>query len=678
MAAAVSVSVVVVFRSRLLLTSHLHLLFFLILLLLLQFYFPVSHSRPDKEALLDFKDSLENTAALDSTWMKTTAPCDGNKHWLGVSCHEDKVHGLNLMGLGLSGDIDIDYLSELNDLRGIQIANNSFAGPIPAFNKLGALKSLFLHDNRFSGEISPDYFSSMGSLKKLWLSGNRFTGNIPVSLGKLNYLIEVHLERNEFSGPVPILAQSSLRTVDLSDNRLEGEIPQDMSRFGIKSFEGNPGLCGTVVEKSCKANKNKEPNSNDDDDETPEESTSHESNNNHNDNNNSGTATRYVIVGVVVAILLATLLFKAKRKEDSFSVFEKENLDEVVQTGRIGSSTNHRRTSSGCSRRKGGDGDSVRSSSKKSSQQGKSMGDLVLLNDEKGVFGLPDLMKAAAEILGNGNLGSAYKAVMSNGLSVVVKRLRDMNKLNKDGFDTEIRRLGRLKHPNILPPLAYSYRKEEKLLVSEYIPKGSLLYLLHGDRGISHAHLNWPTRLKIIQGVTRGMGFLHSEFSSSDLPHGNLKSSNILLTSKYEPLLTDYAFYSFISNPQIVQALVAYRSPEAILYQQVNPKSDVFCLGIVILELLTGKFPSQYLHNQKGGTDVVQWVRSMISEKRELELIDPEIAASGAGVTDSAAQIQMQKLLHVAASCTQSDMESRLNMKEAIGKIEEICSNLKE
>lgn len=199
-----------------------------------------------------------------------------------------------------------------------------------------------------------------------------------------------------------------------------------------------------------------------------------------------------------------------------------------------------------------------------------------------------------------------------------------------------------------------------------------------GDRGISHAHLNWKTRLKIMQGVARGMGFLHTEFSSSDLPHGNLKSSNILLTSNYEPLLTDYAFYSFISNPQIAQTLVAYRSPEAILYQQVNPKSDVFCLGIVILELLTGKFPSQYLHNQKGGTDVVQWVRSMISEKRELELIDPEIAVGVAGLTDSAAQMQMQNLLHIAAACTHSDLESRLNMNEAIGKIEEISSSLKE
>jgi hypothetical protein len=108
------------------------------------------------------------------------------------------------------------------------------------------------------------------------------------------------------------------------------------------------------------------------------------------------------------------------------------------------------------------------------------IGDLVMVNDEKGSFGLQDLMKAAAEVLGNGGLGSAYKAAMATGLSVVVKRMREMNKIGKDVFDAEMRQFGRIRHPNILTPLAYHYRREEKLFVTEYMPKGSLLYVLHG------------------------------------------------------------------------------------------------------------------------------------------------------------------------------------------------------
>lgn len=187
-----------------------------------------------------------------------------------------------------------------------------------------------------------------------------------------------------------------------------------------------------------------------------------------------------------------------------------------------------------------------------------------------------------------------------------------------------------------------------------------------GDRGTSHAELNWPIRLKIIQGVAQGLGFLHSEFASYELPHGNLKSSNILLSSSYEPLLTDYAFFPLISNTQTAQSLFAYKSPEAILYQQLTPKSDVYCLGIIILEILTGKFPSQYLNNQKGGTDLVQWVNSAIAESREVELIDPEIA----NATGSLAE--MEKLLHLGAACTESEPDKRIDLREAIRRIEQI------
>lgn len=163
------------------------------------------------------------------------------------------------------------------------------------------------------------------------------------------------------------------------------------------------------------------------------------------------------------------------------------------------------------------------------------------------------------------------------------------------------------------------------------------------------------------------MGFLHTEFPTYELPHGNLKSSNILLSSKNEPLLTDYALFPLISNTQTAQSLFAYKSPEAILYQQLSQKSDVYCLGIIVLEIVTGKFPSQYLNNQKGGTDLVQWVRSAISEKRVTELIDPEIANAAAGSLP-----QMEMLLHIGAACTENDQDKRMDMREAIRRIEEI------
>ena len=107
-------------------------------------------------------------------------------------------------------------------------------------------------------------------------------------------------------------------------------------------------------------------------------------------------------------------------------------------------------------------------------------GDIVMVNEMRGVFGLQDMMKAQAEVLGNGGLGSAYKAAMASGLCVVVKRMREMNKMGKEVFDAEMRQFGRIRHRNVITPLAYHYRREEKLFITEYMPKGSLFYVLHG------------------------------------------------------------------------------------------------------------------------------------------------------------------------------------------------------
>lgn len=95
-------------------------------------------------------------------------------------------------------------------------------------------------------------------------------------------------------------------------------------------------------------------------------------------------------------------------------------------------------------------------------------------------FEIEDLLRASAEVLGSGNFGSSYKATLFDGPSVVVKRFREMNGVGREDFQEHMRRLGRLSHPNLLPLVAYLYRKEEKLLITDYIPNGSLAHMLHG------------------------------------------------------------------------------------------------------------------------------------------------------------------------------------------------------
>lgn len=148
------------------------------------------------------------------------------------------------------------------------------------------------------------------------------------------------------------------------------------------------------------------------------------------------------------------------------------------------------------------------------------------------------------------------------------------------------------------------------------------------------------------------------------MPHGNLKSSNVLVASNYEPLLVDFGLNSLTSNNQT--QLFAYKSPEISQGHKVSPKCDVYCLGVIILETITGKFPTQYLNHGSGGIDVVEWVRNAVLEGREAELLDPEI------VGDNSAVGQMQRLLQIGVACSESNPDQRLDIRKATRQIEEI------
>ncbi|GKA55343.1 pollen receptor-like kinase 3 [Tanacetum coccineum] len=654
------------------------------LVVLLSFHCYVSLSEnPSSLALLTFKNSLSKSDSL-TNWKDndeddddSSSPCNPNNIWVGIVCSKDVVSSINLASMGLQGRPNVAAFASLEDLQAISFENNSLVGPIPAFNHVPSLKAIYVSHNQFSGVIPPNYFQPLGSLKRLWLSDNKFSGPIPKSLADLSSLKELHLENNEFSGQIPHFSDVEvLNFLDLSNNKLQGPIPNNMDKFDKKSFENNPELCGIKASKLCPKI----------------------------DDPQSHLAKKLIIAAIVVILLVLVMSIKDKRKEENMRILRKENLNHeaVVTIPSISSRKSSSRKgyfSLNKSKSKSKLKDMNRSSPKGGGGS-QPVGELVMVNEEKGFFGSEDLMKTSAEVLGNGGLGSAYKATFPNGTSVVLKKVREMNVMSKEVFDAEMRKLGRLDHRNVLTPLGYHFRKDDKFLISEYVPKGSLhnvlhgmypfmqitcyiyakfvldyyvsMYLITGDQGIKHSELSWPNRLKMIKGVARGMGYLHSEFASYDLPHGNLKSCNVLIGQNYEPLVTDYAFYPLINSTHTAQSMFAFRSPEAIHRQQVSHKSDVYSLGIIILEMVTGKYPSQYIttNNQKGesGTDVVQWVRSALVEKRERELIDPDLL--GSGTQDCVSQIQ--RLLHIGAACTESEVDTRIDMKEALRRIEDI------
>ncbi|GAV81365.1 Pkinase domain-containing protein/LRR_8 domain-containing protein [Cephalotus follicularis] len=522
--------------------------------------------------------------------------------------------------MGLTGVIDIDSLLSLRYLRTISLMNNNFEGPLPDFKKLGALKSLYLSNNRFSGEIPDHAFSGMGYLKKVLLANNKFTGNIPTSLAELPRLIELRLDGNQFEGHVPDFQQKGLKFVNLANNELEGPIPPSLSKMDASLFSGNKNLCGKPLDP-CGSHKTMCA---------------------------SKIAIIMLVLGLILVFIAAVFFFIKwqKRKAElvrSSSVdsnklpsFRKEELEKLPEpTGPI------RRSDHG--------------------------NKLFFLTEDIEKFDLQDLLRASAEVLGSGTFGSSYKAVVMGDQAVVVKRYKQMNNVGREDFHEHMRRLGRLKHPNVLPLAAYYYRKEEKLLISKFVDNRCLATHLHGKHSAEQSGLDWQTRLRIIKGVTKGLAYLYSELPSLILTHGHLKSSNVLLDESMEPLLTDYALRPVFNPDHAHMFMTAYKTPEYAQIGHVTKKSDIWCLGILILECLTGKFPENYLtQGYDSNADLATWVNDMVKEKRTSEVFDKDMG----GMKNSKGE--MINLLKIGLRCCEVDVERRMELKEVVAKIEEL------
>ncbi|KAL5974216.1 actin-regulating kinase prk1 [Asimina triloba] len=603
-----------------------------LLLLLLALFFhvltsPFAASAADADVLLKFKDSLGNNASL-SNWVQGSSPCeeDGTANWIGVRCSNASVRVLRLEGMSLTGRPNIDVLIDLPALRTLSLANNGLDGPMPSVEKLGKLWAVYLSGNRFSGEIAANTFEGIRRLKKVYLSRNEFTGPIPSSLAGLGQLLELGLEENRFIGKIPDFPQREWKYMNMSHNQLEDRIPATLSKADVTSFSGNKNLCGKPMENKCKKSKTMS---------TP-------------------LLIALIIVGTTAALAIAGTILIVMRR---------------LRTSQDTGSSNPKKAAS--SVRDGAEDASPEyagAQEKKAAAAVKDYGQgtLVFAREyERGKFELQDLLRASAQVLGNGTLGSTYKAILLSGPTVAVKRHREMSGVGKEEFQDHMKTLGKLTHPNLLPLLAFYYRKEEKLLVSDYADHGSLMQLLHGNQSESGRQLDWPTRLKIVRGVARGMAYLHKELPNLTLPHGHLKSSNVLLTHTFDPLLADYALAPMLTK-DAKHLLVAYQSPECSRHGHTTNKSDVWCLGMLILELLTGRSPGNCNGKKGGGTDLAGWVNSVVREEWTGEVFDGEMGGTKHG------EGEMLKLLQVGMGCCEWDVEKRWGLAQAVERIEEL------
>ncbi|ESQ35763.1 hypothetical protein EUTSA_v10007013mg [Eutrema salsugineum] len=602
------------------------------------FFCLVSPARSgDVEALLRLKSLIDPS---DSISWRGTDLCS----WEGVrECMNGRVSKLVLEYLNLTGSLEEKTLNQLDQLRVLSFKANSLSGSIPDLSGLVNLKSVFLNDNNFSGEF-PESLTSLHRLKTIVLAGNRLSGRIPSSLLRLSRLYTLNVEDNLFTGSIPPLNQTSLRYFNVSNNQLSGQIPptRALKQFDESSFTGNVALCGDQIRSPCGISP------------APSAKPTPIPKSKKNKAKLIGIIAGSVAGGVLIFVLLLTLLICCwRRKRRSKTPTEDRKGKGIAEAQGATSAETERGIESkdrGFSWERGEEG---------------AVGTLVFLGtSDSGEtvvrYTMEDLLKASAETLGRGTLGSTYKAVMESGFIVTVKRLKNARYPRMEEFKRHVEILGQLRHPNLVPLRAYFQAKEERLLVYDYFPNGSLFTLIHGTRASgSGKPLHWTSCLKIAEDLASALLYIHQ---NPGLTHGNLKSSNVLLGPDFESCLTDYGL-STLHDPDSAEETSAvslfYKAPECRDPRKASTQpADVYSFGVLLLELLTGRTPFQDLV-QEYGSDISRWVRAVREEETES---GEEPTSSG----NEASEEKLQALLSIATVCVTIQPENRPVMREVL------------
>ncbi|KAJ0982027.1 hypothetical protein J5N97_010282 [Dioscorea zingiberensis] len=267
--------------------------------------------------------------------------------------------------------------------------------------------------------------------------------------------------------------------------------------------------------------------------------------------------------------------------------------------------------------------------------------------------------------VGEGGYGKVYKGVLADGTLVAIKRAQEGSLQGSKEFFTEIQLLSRLHHRNLVSLVGYCNEEDEQMLVYEFIPNGTL-----GDHllGRSKEPMNFSVRLRIALDSAKGILYLHTE-ANPPIFHRDIKASNILLDSKLVAKVADFGLSRLAPVPDIegttpdyvstvVKGTPGYLDPEYFLTHMLTDKSDVYSLGVVFLELLTGMKPIMH------GKNIVREVNSTYQSGNIFSIIDGRMGAYPSEC--------VEKFISLALKCCQDETKMRPSMSEVVRELEVI------
>lgn len=272
------------------------------------------------------------------------------------------------------------------------------------------------------------------------------------------------------------------------------------------------------------------------------------------------------------------------------------------------------------------------------------------------------------DIIGSGGYGTVYKLTINDSVSFAVKRLNRISAEQDRGFERELEAMADIKHRNIVTLHGYYTAPNYNLLIYELMPNGSLDELLYG-KSSNERVLDWTSRYKIAVGAARGLAYLHHD-CIPHIIHRDIKTSNILLDQNLEARVSDFGLAKLMEPDKThVSTLVAgtfgYLAPEYYDTGRATIKGDVYSFGVVLLELLTGKKPNDETFIEEG-TKLVTWVKAVVEEKREGNVIDRRL--------EDYHVEEINQVFSIAMMCLEPEPSKRPTTSEIVKMLEQVKS----
>ncbi|XP_009794479.1 receptor-like kinase TMK4 isoform X1 [Nicotiana sylvestris] len=485
----------------------------------------------------------------------------------------------------------------------------------------------------FSGTISPA-FVKLTSLRNLFLNDNNLTGTIPESLTTLPNLQVLDVSNNNLSGPIPLFPASVKFTH--TGNLFLGK---NISSGGGGSGSGGSGSnSGSPGENSSGGSKR------------PSVS--------------AGMIAGVVIAAVVFVLVVLFVSYKCymKRRHKRFGRVEtpeksNEMVNEMVKStvpSVVGGSNGYTGVPSELQSQSSGDHSEI-----PVFEGGNIAISIQVLRQVTNNF-------SEENILGRGGFGVVYKGELHDGTKIAVKRMESgpMGNKGMNEFQAEIAVLTKVRHRHLVALLGSCVNGNERLLVYEYMPQGTLSQHLFEWQEFGYKPLTWKERVTIALDVARGVEYLHSLAQQSFI-HRDLKPSNILLGDDMRAKVADFGLVRNAPDGKYsVETRLAgtfgYLAPEYAATGRVTTKVDVYAFGVVLMEIITGRkaldetMPDERSH-------LVTWFRRVLISKDNLrKAIDPILDP------DDETYESISKVAELAGHCTAREPFQRPDMGHAV------------